>query len=181
MMTVGSSAEVTFTFENRGSMTWSAGAVTLAPTPRDMASTVCDPSWPSCTRAAHVSADTAPGTHGTFHLRLRAPSTPGPVTACFGLVTGTHWFSDPGQGGPADHAVCREIQIVSAPVGDGGMRGVGDGGVWMGTADAGTSGPTTPHVLSGGCSVGSGRTSSIAAWLLVAAIGAWLRRRSRVA
>ncbi len=178
MMVVGSTAEVTFTFENRGSMTWRAGEVTLAPTPRDTASTVCDPSWTSCTRAVHVSADTAPGAQGSFHLRLRAPSTPGPVTACFGLVTGAHWFSDSGQNGPADHAVCREIHVVSAAVSDGGgVFGTGDGGGVFGTADGGISGAPTPHALSGSCSVARGRTSSFAAWLLVAAIGTWLRRR----
>lgn len=175
-MTAGSTAEVTFTFENRGSLTWRAGAVTLAPTPRDVASTVCDSSWISCTRAAELDADTAHGAHGTFHVRLHAPSTPGAVDVCFGLVTGTHWFSDAGQNGPGDHAVCREIQVVAALPGDGGMR-MGDGGVWMGTADAGISGPTTPHVISGGCSVAPGRTSALAPWLLLAAVGAWVWRR----
>jgi MYXO-CTERM domain-containing protein len=171
MMLVGSTADVTLTFENHGSMTWTAGAVTLAPTPRDVASTVCDPSWPSCTRAAHVAADAAPGAQGTFHVRLRAPSTPGPVTTCFGLVTGTHWFSDAGENGPADHTVCRTIQVVSAQSDGGGVFSGADGGIAMGGS--------SPHNLHGSCSVSPGHTSSLAPWLLLAAaIVAWRRRRA---
>lgn len=85
-MAPGSEAEVTVKLKNRGSMAWSA--VSLAPTPRDVASPVCDPSWPSCTRAATIGGDVPTDGETTVSVRLRAPTTEGSITACFGLVTG---------------------------------------------------------------------------------------------
>ncbi len=147
-MQAGSTVDVTFTFQNRGSMTWTAGDVMLAPTPRDAASELCDPSWPSCARAAGVDADTAPGAMGTFHVRLGAPSQAGSLMACFGLVTGDHWFSDPGQNGPADDAICRTIEVLPAgvPLADAGNvpPSLSDGGV-------GTTPPPNSRHLTSGC------------------------------
>lgn len=112
-MAPGSVAEVSFRFKNRGSMTWSS--VSLAPTPRDSVSELCDASWPSCVRAAALTSGVATDAETVVKLRLHAPDTEGTVTACFGLVTGAHWFSDPGSNGPADDAICRTVQITATP------------------------------------------------------------------
>ena len=110
----GRSTEVSFRFRNRGSHDWTPGEVMLAPTPRDVASEVCDAGWPSCTRAATVASPTAPGEEGVFTVRLAGPVDPGPLTVCFGLVLDDHWFSDVGQNGPADDAICRTVEVVPA-------------------------------------------------------------------
>ncbi len=96
----GMIVEATFKLRNRGSMTWSS--VMLAPTPRDVASPLCDSSWPSCTRATAVPKGVKPNDETSVTFAIHAPANEGTLKACFGLLTGTHWFSDPGQNGPAD-------------------------------------------------------------------------------
>ena len=179
---------VTFTFQNRGSMTWTAGEVTLAPTPRDAASDLCDPSWPRARARRAWTRDTAPGAQGTFHVRLMAPPTrrAGHAPAS-GWSPGSHWFSDPGQNGPADDAICHEIDIVpaSAPYGGGGTADLSDGGVGFRAVEDGGVGdtsmastqPFSAHALTSSCSIGRGTPSPIAPALLLGAVGIWLRRR----
>lgn len=178
VLEIGRATAVTLRLRNRGSLTWNAGDVALAPTPRDVASEVCDPSWPSCERAVTVETSVAPGEEGDFTVRLRGPMEPGPVTVCFGLVVGTHWFSDPGQLGPADDAVCRTIDVV---------------GPATLPADSGEPGAivSADGVLTGGCSCsaaggasGASGAGSHAASLAVAAMVAGFavrRGRRRVA
>lgn len=132
----GAASDATLRFRNRGSATWGAGEVVLAPTPRDpatgeaTASELCDPSWPSCDHAAAFEHEVLPGEEASVRVRLRAPMEEGPVTVCFGLALvreaqGTHGFSDPGQNGPADDALCGTIEVVAAtattPGDDGGV------------------------------------------------------------
>lgn len=113
-MAAGATADVTLHFRNRGSLTWAPGAVELAATPRNVASPLCDPTWPSCTRAGAFEDSVAPTTEATVKVRLRAPTEAGSVTTCFGLVTGTHWFSAPGANGPSDGELCRTLSITPA-------------------------------------------------------------------
>jgi hypothetical protein len=138
-MRPGTSFEATLRLRNRGSLTWKSDAVALAPTPRDVASPVCDQAWPSCTRAATITGEVAPTKETTLRVRLTAPGTEGTVRACFGLVRGTHWFSAPGANGPSDDGLCRTITVtrtattpdVGPPLADVGPQG--EAGCALGT------------------------------------------------
>ncbi len=175
---VGRSSEVTLRFRNRGSVAWNAGEVALAPTPRDLASEVCDVSWPSCERAVTVPTTVAPGAEGDFTVRLQGPMEPGPVTVCFGLVLGTHWFSDAGQLGPADDELCRTLEVVAAspPADVGGTHAGGD------PADGPIAGVLTTgcscRVARAGAGGSGGGTASFAAGGLIALLVARRRRRA---
>lgn len=168
-LAAGRTTLVTFRFTNRGSIAWASGATFLAPTPRDEASELCDPSWPSCTRAATVSGDVAPGGVGTFAVRVLAPTTLGTTTLCVGLVHDGHWFSDPSQNGPADDSICRTFEVVAASTPDV------DPGTDPGT-DAGTS-PGARSTVSGGCS--AGRRGGSAIPLALVALAVLARRCAR--
>ena len=166
-MAPGATATATLRFRNRGSIPWAKGTVAIAPTPRDVASAVCDPSWPSCVRAGTFAQDVAPGGDATVQVTLRAPAAEGVTQACFGLVTGAHWFSAPGANGPADDATCRTITITSAAAAAGGGASDVDGG----TSDEQDS----PSDSAGGCActaAGTSRHSGFAG--LFAAAGAFL-------
>ena len=120
---------------NKGTATWKAGETKLATIPHDAASPFADSSWLSPTRLSTVAADVAPGAVGRFEVALDAKSI-GDTTIGFGLVEeGVAWFSDPGQGGPADGAlavhlvvVAKDVPIDGGPPTDGGVS-PGDGGV----------------------------------------------------
>ena len=109
----GTAVDVTLRVRNRGSMAWTH--VELAPTPRDDASPLCDASWLSCTRAVKLG-DVAPGAETTVQVRLQAPDATGVVIACFGLVSGAHWFSEAGANGPMDDGLCRVVVITERGV-----------------------------------------------------------------
>jgi len=61
-----------------------------------------------------VAETVVPVAETTFGFKLHAPTTLGSFNACFGLVSGKHWFSDPGQNGPADDVVCRKVDVVTS-------------------------------------------------------------------
>jgi hypothetical protein len=117
--------------------------VLLAPTPRDEPSVLCDASWPSCTRAAAVSDVVLSNGETTITVRIRAPATEGSVKACFGLVTGAHWFSDPGANGPQDSEICRTITVTTTAI--GATEEDGDGGIGNDAHD------TDDRDVEGGC------------------------------
>jgi MYXO-CTERM domain-containing protein len=178
----GSTAQVTFQLRNKGSLTWLDGDVALAPTPRDMDSALCDPSWPSCSRAALITGETATGGTATVTVTLLAPMEQGPLDLCFGMVRGARWFSEEGQLGPADDAICQTITIGppdltprSADMGQGGDMGQGDPDM-MGA----TPGPNAQDVeMDGGCGCGAtpGQAPPTALFLLWGAVGLIRRRR----
>lgn len=165
-MAPGSTADVTLKLKNRGSMAWSA--VSLAPTPRDVASALCDASWPSCTRAATIGGDVATDGAATVAVRLRAPSAEGTVTACFGLVTGEHWFSEPGANGFADDALCRTIQITNTPEASPTPTPGGE-------SEAGAD----DDAMVGGCACRSHGRGSLAGGVSFVALAGVLARRRR--
>jgi uncharacterized protein (TIGR03382 family) len=186
-LTVGEARAVTFQFQNHGSLAWKPGEVFLAPAnPRDHASPLCDAaSWKSCQRAVTVSAQTAPGETGSFALTLRAPDAAGTVKECFNLVyADRHWFSDVGQMGPKDDALCRSIDVVAAPAqpdaGEpvvaadaGGIPAGDDAGQDQGAhVDAGK--PSAAVTAGCGCGAGGGLTAWPAA---IALVGLLKRRR----
>ncbi len=96
---VGETMEGTIRVRNTGSNAWDAN-VRLAPTPRDRASALHDPSWISDTRVTAAEANTAPGAEARFTFTIRG-NRPGLVNQTFGLVAeGVSWFAD--AGGPRD-------------------------------------------------------------------------------
>ena len=180
-----SSTLVTLHFTNRGNATWTPEEVALAPTPRDVPSDVCDPSWPSCTRAAPVSGTVAPGEEGEFSVLVQGPAEPGLVQVCFGLAYGNHWFSDPGEMGPADDAICPTFDVV-AGTSDAGTSDASTSDA--GTSDAGVSadggGLPDEVLLTGGCScrVARGATAPPGAgaiFFVLGLVGVLWRRRGR--
>lgn len=149
---VGASATVQVQLVNFGSLTW-MDDVEVAPTPRDQVSAVCDPSWPSCTRAARVRGSVPPGATATVPLEIRAPRSPGVVQVCFGLVHGTHWFSDPGQLGPSDMSTCQALTVTMPappPPPDAGQL---DARTPVGQADAGGGDAALITAPASGCGV----------------------------
>jgi hypothetical protein len=151
-MKPGAVARVTMRIKNRGAATWRS--VTLAPTPREARSPLCHASWSSCARIAALPADVAPDAEATVTFAVAAPTTEGPVRACFGLVTQGRWFSEPGAMGPADDAWCRTI-AVSASAGEGG------------------------EALTGSCGVGARREGLVPALAAAGLLVALRRRASR--
>ncbi|MDB4927569.1 MAG: hypothetical protein JWM10_53 [Myxococcaceae bacterium] len=113
----GAAATLTVALHNRGSVAWNPNEVWLVPVaPRDHDSALCDASsWRSCRQAATVGAAVAPGGDVTLTVTLRAPATAGTFRECFALRDGAVYFSDPGEMGFADDALCRSF-TVTAPV-----------------------------------------------------------------
>jgi murein DD-endopeptidase MepM/ murein hydrolase activator NlpD len=118
-----------FEFRNTGSETWRPGEVFLATTqPRDRASMAQGSDWVRSSRAATVDRVVATGATGRFAFSLRAPMTVGrELREYFGLVReGVAWFSDPGQGGPADGVL--QVRVRAVASGDAGAgRDAGEG------------------------------------------------------
>lgn len=116
-LVAGQTRKVTFKVKNRGSLAWKPGQIFLGTTgPRDHDSALCDAaSWSNCHRAATVAAETAPGAVGSFTFTVKAPAAAGSVEECLGMLHEMKaWFSDPGQMGPADDALCRTVAVTPA-------------------------------------------------------------------
>ena len=91
--------------------------------PRDRVSVFAESSWIATDRPAAVTGSVAPGDSYKFQFNLHAPADAGTYFEYFGVVEdGVAWFSNPGQGGPADDDLEVQIVVVAAPA----------------TADAGT-------------------------------------------
>ena len=101
--------------KNVGTKTWDSNTHLGTTQPRDRVSVFADSTWLSTDRPAGVTGTVAPGATYKFQFDLHAPATTGTYDEYFGVVEeGVAWFSDPGQGGPADNDL--EVQIVvSAP------------------------------------------------------------------
>ena len=191
-LTAGAAATLTVTLHNRGSATWNPNEVWLVPVaPRERDSALCEAtSWRSCREAATVAAPVAPGADVTLTVPLRAPATVGTIRECFALRSGAVYFSDPGQMGFADDALCRTF-AVTAPVTtrDAGAADVGTADVEtadVGNDDAGdplSDGAVDPapdsSALTGscGCRAPGSRPSSHGALALVGLALAARRRR----
>jgi MYXO-CTERM domain-containing protein len=102
-----------------------------------------------------VTGTVAPGQTFDFKFDFHAPPTPGTYTEYFGLVEdGSVWFSDPGQGGPADTDIEANIQVMGAAgscqadpnVPDAGPDAEPDAGT---TTDAGGTTPGDAGPASG--------------------------------
>ena len=201
-LTTGASATLTLVLHNRGSIAWNPNEVWLVPSsPRDHDSALCDASsWRSCRQAVTVGAVVAPGADVTLTVPLRAPSAAGTFRECFALRDGSIYFSDPGQMGFADDALCRSftvtvpIQQTDAGASDVGASDVGASDVGasdVGASDVGTEDAGDPSVdggeedagaLTGSCGCrtqGAGRGAPGSMVLAAVALAARRRRRRR--
>lgn len=148
---VGDVAKGYIELTNKGAKTWKAGTTKLATIPRDAASPFADASWLSPTRVSTVAADVAPGAVGRFDVALDANAL-GDTTIKFGLVEeGVAWFSDPGQGGPADGLLAVHLVVVpkDTPIPDAGT-----------TSDAGGPNDASADGANGGDGGGGSETGS---------------------
>jgi hypothetical protein len=122
----GETVDGWFELRNTGTATWSPSLTRLAPTPRDQASPLADPSWLSPARVSGVAASTAPNVVGRFPVRLRGNAI-GSFTQTFGLVQeGVVWFAD--RGGPADTFITVRVDVTPRAMVDAGQP-IEDAGV----------------------------------------------------
>ncbi|TAK19308.1 MAG: hypothetical protein EPO40_34480 [Myxococcaceae bacterium] len=112
---------------NTGTATWTPARTRLGTTqPRDRASAVQGPDWLAPNRAAAIDRTVAPGATGRFTFTLRAPRMAGEYSEYFNLVEeGVTWFSEPGQGGPADNVI--QVRVRTVPVMDAGTMAMDAG------------------------------------------------------
>jgi hypothetical protein len=83
--------------------------------PRDRPSAFADATWPAPNRPAAVVGEVAPGETYKFEVTMRAPSEPGVYSEYFGVLQeGVTWFSEPGQGGPADNLLQVKFEVRGA-------------------------------------------------------------------
>lgn len=113
-----------FEFRNTGTETWRPGEVYMGTTqPRDRVSPAQGSDWARSGRPATIDRVVAPGATGRFNFSLRAPATVGQeYSEYFGIVReGVAWFSDPGQGGPADNVLQVRVRATSPAPADAGV------------------------------------------------------------
>ena len=112
LIEVGAGLDAWIDLKNTGKATWTSNT-RLAPTPRDVASPLADPTWMSPTRIASPQADTPPGKVGRFAFRL-AGTVAGDYSQTFGLVEeGVTWFADkPKGGGPPDTQLEVHVLVI---------------------------------------------------------------------
>lgn len=117
-MESGETAMAVLSYDNIGTATWTSNTRLGTTEPRDRTSEFYDSSdWISAARATAVDSNTGPGQTGTFTFFLLAPVVcqQTAYTEHFNLLEETvTWFSESGQGGPADNAV--SLQITVSPV-----------------------------------------------------------------
>jgi hypothetical protein len=210
-MVTGQTLSQTITLKNTGTIAWDSNTHLGTTQPRDRDSVFVDSTWLSADRPAGVTGTVAPGDSFTFKFDFHAPSEPGTYLEYFNLVEeGVAWFSDPGQGGPADNDLEAQIVVVAGPPGtgtsedagsgaeDGGASAVPapivtpgeDGGVAATSATPATGGGVRTGQASGngqsssGCSLARGATSGTPGYAIVmgiiVALGVRRRRTRRV-
>jgi hypothetical protein len=176
----GEAAKGWIELTNKGTGTWKAGVTKLAPIPRDEASKLADASWLSPTRVSTLAADVAPGEVGRFELSLDT-QTIGDTTLKLGLVEdGEVWFSDPGQGGPADGFLAAHFVVVapdatidSGPAVEDDAGATDDGGFDQASASADISGSASCNASR---APAEGRFVGVMIGMLLVAIRARSRR-----
>jgi hypothetical protein len=112
-MIAGQTVAASITLRNDGSKTWDSNTKLGTTQPRDRASAFADSSWLSPSRADHVTGTVGPNGTFKFQFNFHAPAKAGTYHEFFNLVQeGVAWFSDPGQGGPADDNIEAWIEVV---------------------------------------------------------------------
>ena len=164
-MTAGSDVAGWIELKNIGGKAWDGKTFLGTTGPRDRKSPFVGGGWVSASRPATAGGIVSPGGTHKFMFTLHAPDKPGDYDERYGMVQeGTAWFSDPGQGGPADDLLQVKIKVV-APGGDGGALDAGrdaatsdggrmDGGRFDGSLD--DSGVGDDETAVSGSSAGCG-------------------------
>ncbi|HEX7701567.1 MAG TPA: phage tail tip lysozyme [Kofleriaceae bacterium] len=170
----GETVAANIVLKNTGTNAWNSSTALGTTVPRDRTSIFAGADWAAPNRAAKISGTVAPGANGTFTFAFDGPTgaacVPGTYTEHFGIVQdGTAWFSDAGDGGPADDVIAALIDLVP---GDGSGSGSdGGGGSDMGGGSDGTGAGSAQNA---GCNAGgAGGFGS----LLVIGFAAFVRRR----
>ena len=133
-MTVGETKTGWIKLKNTGGKTWPAGVVKLAPIPRDAASPLAAPSWPSPTRVSSIASDVKPGESAQLEWDLTATKA-GDSQPYFGVVAeGVTWFAD--AGGPSDKTIHIDLHVQPA-AGAGGASAKGGAAGAGGTSAGG--------------------------------------------
>jgi hypothetical protein len=100
--------------KNVGASAWDSSTHLGTTQARDRASVFADSSWLAPNRPAGVTGTVAPGASAKLAFDLHAPDTPGTYFEYFGVVEeNVAWFSDPGQGGPADNFLEVQVNVVA--------------------------------------------------------------------
>ncbi|HEY1693376.1 MAG TPA: GH25 family lysozyme [Polyangiaceae bacterium] len=153
-MTTCQTTPATITFKNTGTLPWDSSTHLATTQPRDRTSDFADSTWLSVNRLAGVTGTVPPGGTFEFKFDFHAPPTAGSYQEYFGLVEdGVAWFSDPGQGGPADDDIEANVTVTAGTGTCTVDPGVPDGGTSSGGTDGGAA-------SSSGSGSGSGGTSS---------------------
>jgi MYXO-CTERM domain-containing protein len=145
-MVGGQTVAATLTMKNTGTKSWDTSTHLGTTQPRDRTSVFAESTWLAPDRPAGVTGTVAPGADFEFKFNFHAPNTPGTYFEYFNLVEeGVAWFSDPGQGGPADNDIEVQIVVTAAPETDAGtVDPESDGG-----AVPAPTGPGAPPSASG--------------------------------
>jgi hypothetical protein len=99
--------------KNVGTKAWDAKTRIGTTQPHDRNSPFFDGTWLAKNRLAAVQGTIPPGATYRFAFDLAAPNVAGSYDEFFGVVEeGVAWFSDPGQGGPADDFLEVKIDVV---------------------------------------------------------------------
>ena len=179
-MTEGDVVPSYITLKNTGTKTWDSNTKIGTTMPRDRSSAFADSSWLAPNRLAAVKGTVAPGATYKFQFNLAAPMKPGSYDEHFGVVEeGVAWFSDPGQGGPADDDLEVKITVIAK---DGGPpppadAGKSDSGTII-THDSGTIGDGEDELpATGGCNQSGSSTPPFGAFALFGIILVARRKR----
>jgi hypothetical protein len=169
----GASIAANIVLKNTGTKPWNTMTALGTTVPRDRTSIFAGTDWAAPNRAAKIAGTVAPGANGTFTFAFDGPTgaacVPGTYKEHFGIVQdGTAWFSDAGDGGPADDQIEAVIELVP---GDG--SGSADTGSDAGGSGGDSGSAATTSDNQAGCNAGgSGGFAS------VVLIGLVLRRRA---
>ncbi|MCU1282107.1 MAG: hypothetical protein JWM53_5653 [bacterium] len=113
----GESLPANIVLRNAGSNNWDANTKLGTTQPRDRASRFVASNWQSASRPSHVTGTVGPNGTFQFNFTFQGPTgaacVPGQYHEFFGVVQeGVAWFSDAGQGGPADNDIEAFINLV---------------------------------------------------------------------
>jgi uncharacterized protein (TIGR03382 family) len=183
----GESVAASIVLLNTGTDAWTTSTKLGTTMPRDRTSIFAGSDWLAPNRAA-TSGAVAPGAKGTFKFSFTGPvgaaCVPGTYTEYFGVVQeGVAWFSDAGDGGPADNDIEALIDLVPGDATGSGSGSGNDEG--SGSDDSGdgsngeTQGSGDDPSQPGGQSAGCNASGNASAWLVLAFAGLVRRRQTR--
>jgi lysozyme len=164
-MTTCQTLPASITLKNTGTKSWDSHTRLATTQPRNRVSVFADSSWVADDRPAEVTGTVAPGDTFEFKFNFHAPPTTGSYKEYFGMVEdGVVWFSDPGQGGPADDDIEANIEVTAGTTGCTPDQGVPDAGAVVhdgGTLVSVDSGHVTAPGADAGGATGDAGTITI--------------------